>query len=70
MKHTFKEWGLKFLRWLLDVLMFVVPIMELTEVIAIISTDNLPYYMLATVILRRVLRMIEEYLDDKTSSVD
>jgi hypothetical protein len=51
---------MKFWNWLLDFLMMAVPFLELTELIAIIPIEYLPYYMLATVILRRVIRMLEE----------
>lgn len=46
----------------LDGLMFLVPILELSELVAIIPVEYLPYYMLTTVILRRALRMLEEHL--------
>ena len=50
----------KFFRWMLDALMFVVPILELTEFIQFIPMPYLPWYMLSIVILRRILRMLEE----------
>jgi hypothetical protein len=53
----------KILNWGLDVLLFVVPILELTEMLAIIPVEYLPLYMLATVVLRRVVRVIEDHLD-------
>lgn len=53
----------KFLNWLLDFLMFIVPIMELSEVITLIPVEWLPWYMLATVVLRRALRLLEEKLN-------
>lgn len=56
---------MKFLHFLLDTLMIVVPFLELTEAIAIIPIEYLPYYMLATVILRRAIRMLEEHLNVK-----
>ena len=52
----------KSLNLILDVLLFVVPLMELTEVASIIPMEYLPWYMLATVVLRRVVRMLEERL--------
>jgi hypothetical protein len=55
----------KFLQWLLDFLMLVVPFLELTEAIAIIPIEYLPYYMLATVVLRRAMRMLEDHLKVK-----
>jgi len=56
---------MKFLHFLLDTLMIVVPFLELTEAIAIIPIEYLPYYMLATVVLRRAIRMLEEHLNVK-----
>ena len=53
----------KFLNYLLDFLMFIVPIMELSEVLTIIPVEWLPWYMLVTVILRRALRVLEEKLN-------
>jgi hypothetical protein len=61
----------KILNWGLDALMFIVPILELTEVVAFIPVEYLPLYMLATVVLRRVVRVIEDHLDansDKPTS--
>lgn len=52
----------KLLNYTLDFLMFVVPILELSEVATIIPPDWLPWYMLTTVILRRALRMLEDKL--------
>jgi hypothetical protein len=40
--------------------MFVVPILELSELAAIIPIEWLPWYMLATVVLRRLVRLLEE----------
>lgn len=53
---------MKFANWVLDFLMMAVPFLELTEVIAIIPVEYLPYYMLATVIARRGIRMLEDYV--------
>ncbi len=53
---------LKLANLFLDGLMFLVPILELSELMAVIPVEYLPYYMLATVILRRALRMLEEHL--------
>lgn len=50
----------KFLNYLLDGLMFIVPILELSEVMAVIPVEYLPWYMLATVILRRIVRLVED----------
>ena len=55
------------LNYILDFLMFVVPLMELSEVATIIPPEWLPWYMLSTVVLRRALRMLEEKLNGKKS---
>lgn len=55
------------LNYILDFLMFVVPLMELSEVATIIPPEWLPWYMLSTVVLRRALRMLEEKLNAKKS---
>lgn len=52
----------KLLNLFVDFLMFVVPILELSEVLAVIPPEWLPWYMLGTVILRRTLRLLEEHL--------
>ncbi len=52
----------KALEWLLDFLMFVVPILELTDVMTFIPPEYLPYYMISTVVLRRLLRLLEDKL--------
>ena len=52
----------KSLELLLDFLMFVVPILELTDVMTFIPPEWLPYYMISTVVLRRLLRLLEEKL--------
>lgn len=51
---------MKLVNWFLDILMFVVPILELSELAAIIPIEWLPWYMLATVVLRRLVRLLEE----------
>jgi len=56
----------KALNYLLDFLLFVVPIMELTEMLAIMPTEYLPFYMLGTVLLRRGVRLLGDYLDKNT----
>lgn len=61
---------MKFMNWLLDFLMMVVPFLELTELIAIIPVEYLPYYMLATVVLRRGMRMLEEHLAEPVKKAD
>ena len=58
---------MKFANWLLDFLMMAVPVLELTELIAIIPIEYLPYYMLATVLARRGIRMLEDYVGAKRS---
>lgn len=55
----------KTLEFVLDFLMFIVPMMELTELVAVIPVEYLPWYMLATVILRRGLRLLEEKVNAK-----
>lgn len=52
----------KLLNFFVDLLMFVVPILELSEMLAVIPPEWLPWYMLGTVILRRTLRLLEEHL--------
>jgi hypothetical protein len=42
--------------------MLVVPVLELTELVAIIPVEYLPYYMLAAVLARRGIRMVEQHL--------
>lgn len=44
----------------LDGLMFVVPILELSGVMALIPPEYLPVYMLAITGLRRLVRILEE----------
>jgi len=56
---------IKLLNWTFDILMFIVPIMEMTDLLAIVPPGYLPYYMLATVVLRRLLRILEEHLKKK-----
>ena len=48
----------KILNGLMDFLMFIVPLMELTDLMAVIP----PWYMISTVVLRRILRMLEDHL--------
>lgn len=52
----------KLLNLVLDTLMFLVPILELSQATQIIPPDYLPYYMLGTVFLRRATRLLEDYL--------
>ena len=58
----------KTLNYLLDTLMFVVPLLEMTEIIEIIPAEYLPAYMLGSVVLRRFTRLLEEYLDGKSGT--
>lgn len=58
----------KALELLLDFLMFVVPILELTDLMTFIPAEWLPYYMIATVVLRRLLRLLEEKLRGTTQT--
>jgi len=58
----------KALELLLDFLMFVVPILELTDLMTFIPAEWLPYYMIATVVLRRLLRLLEEKLGRSTQT--
>lgn len=44
----------------LDALMFVVPILELSGVMALIPAEYLPVYMLTVTGLRRLIRILEE----------
>lgn len=62
MKQWFKEKGEKLLNWTLDGLLFVVPILEVTELIAVIPGEYLAWYMLTALILRRAVRILEDYL--------
>lgn len=52
----------KLLNGLMDFLMFIVPLMELTDLMAVIPPEYLPWYMISTVVLRRILRMLEDHL--------
>ncbi len=52
----------KLVEILLDVLMFVVPILEMSEVMTFIPPEYLPVYMISTVVLRRLLRLLEDKL--------
>lgn len=59
---------MKILNYLLDFLMFVVPILELADVMAFIPLEWLPYYMITTVVLRRLLRLLEDKLRGSTQT--
>lgn len=58
----------KGLELLLDFLMFVVPILELTDMMTFIPVEWLPYYMITTVVLRRLLRLLEDKLRGNTQT--
>jgi hypothetical protein len=68
-KQFLKNTGMKVLHGVLDTLMIVVPFLEITEVIAVIPVEYLPWYMLSTVLLRRLLRVLENRLNAKISDV-
>lgn len=68
-KDFFKKIGMKALHGVLDTLMIVVPFLEITEVIAVIPVEYLPWYMLGTVLLRRLLRILEGRLNVKAPDV-
>lgn len=59
---------MKILDYLLDFLMFVVPILELADIMAFIPPEWLPYYMITTVVLRRLLRLLEDKLRGSTQT--
>lgn len=50
----------KLLEIVFDILMFAVPILEMSELMTLIPPDWLPVYMITTVVLRRVLRVLED----------
>lgn len=58
----------KLINYAFDALMFIVPILELTELMTLIPPEYLPVYMLGTVLARRALRLLEEYLASKSVS--
>jgi hypothetical protein len=58
----------KLLDYFLDFLMFVVPILELADLMAFIPPEYLPYYMITTVVLRRLLRLLEDKLRGPTKT--
>ena len=59
---------MKLLDYFLDFLMFVVPILELADLMAFIPAEYLPYYMITTVVLRRLLRLLEDKLRGPTKT--
>ena len=56
---------IKFLNGLLDTLLFVVPFMELTEIMPLMPPEYLPWYMLTAAVIRRLVRVLEDYLIEK-----
>jgi hypothetical protein len=71
MKQRVKKKWEKFLNWSLDFLLFIVPVLELSELITLIPPEYLPWYMLGAVLLRRFVRMLEERMeseDDETTT--
>jgi hypothetical protein len=63
----------KYLNNLLDVLLFVIPLLDLLvlpvlssgEATSFIPPEYMSYYMLSIVILRRVARLVEELIDQR-----
>ncbi len=51
---------MKLLDWFMDGLMFVVPILEMTEVMSFIPPEYLPVYMITVTVARRALRLWED----------
>ena len=49
----------KYLNMVLDVLLFIVPLLEMTQVVAFMPIEYLPVYMMVTLVLRRAVRMLQ-----------
>ena len=49
----------KDLNMALDVLLFIIPLLEMTQLVAIIPPEYLPVYMLVMLVLRRSVRMLQ-----------
>lgn len=49
----------KYLNMALDVLLFIVPLLEMTQLVAIVPPEYLPAYMLVMLVLRRSVRMLQ-----------
>lgn len=49
----------KYLNMALDVLLFIVPLLEMTQFVAIMPPEYLPAYMLVMLVLRRSVRMLQ-----------
>lgn len=69
MKQWLKKKGKKTLNAVLDILLFVVPVLEVSELIAVIPYEYLPWYMLGALILRRTARYLEDYLEKKDADL-
>ena len=69
MKQWFKNKWKKTLNTTLDILLFIVPVLEVSELIAVIPYEYLPWYMLGALILRRSARYLEEYMEKKNAIV-
>ena len=69
MKQWFKNKWKKTLNAALDILLFIVPVLEVSELIAVIPYEYLPWYMLGALILRRSARYLEEYMEKKNAIV-
>jgi hypothetical protein len=69
MKQWLKNKWKKTLNAGLDILLFIVPVLEVTELIAVIPYEYLPWYMLGALILRRTARYLEDYMEKKDAGV-
>ena len=69
MKQWFKNKWKKTLNTTLDILLFIVPVLEVSELIAVIPYEYLPWYMLGALILRRSARYLEDYMEKKNAVV-
>jgi len=49
----------KYLNMALDVLLFIIPLLEMTQLVAIMPPEYLPVYMLVMLVLRRSVRMLQ-----------
>lgn len=67
MKQWLKNKWKKTLNAVLDTLLFVVPVLEVSELIAVIPHEYLAWYMLGALILRRSARYLEDYLEKKNA---
>ena len=69
MKQWLKNKWKKTLNTSLDILLFIVPVLEVSELIAVIPYEYLPWYMLGALILRRSARYLEDYMEKKNAVV-